>query len=155
MEDFVPIPGYDGYFANRIGEVKGIRGRVLKPWLAGVKHKQYKYVGIGIGEEKKKMKVCRLIGLTFIPNPDNKPVIDHINGNQLDDRAENLRWATVSENGHNRGATKKSKSGIKGLCWIERDKLWKASFCLQGVHQSKQFKQKEDALEWLTVVRAG
>lgn len=43
-------------------------------------------------------QVHRLIAEAFIPNPDNKPEVDHINRNPSDNRVENLRWASRSEN---------------------------------------------------------
>ena len=46
--------------------------------------------------------VNRLVAQAFIPNPDNKPFVDHINHNIKDNRVENLRWATKNENQWNR-----------------------------------------------------
>lgn len=43
----------------------------------------------------------RAVAELFIPNPENKPCIDHINTNRLDNRAENLRWCTHKENCNN------------------------------------------------------
>ena len=47
------------------------------------------------------LKVSRLVALTFIPNPDNKSDVDHINTIRTDDSLENLRWVTRSENMNN------------------------------------------------------
>lgn len=49
----------------------------------------------------KQYQVHRLVAETFIPNPENKPEVDHINRNPFDNRVENLRWATRSDNMRN------------------------------------------------------
>ena len=64
------------------------------------------YMFITRGQLKKRIRVHRIVAETFIPNPDNKPEVDHINRIRNDNRVENLRWATRLENAQNRGSKK-------------------------------------------------
>lgn len=58
----------------------------------------YVRVKLNYGDRSKKFMVHRLVAMAFIPNPDNKPVVDHINRNRTDNRVENLQWVTQQEN---------------------------------------------------------
>lgn len=58
------------------------------------------YFVVGLWKDNK-MKTCyvhRLIGINWIPNPQQKPEINHKNGKKVDNRKVNLEWATSSEN---------------------------------------------------------
>jgi hypothetical protein len=59
-------------------------------------------------------------------------IIDHKNGNVLDNRKSNLRFATISENNQNRQLTKKNSSGIKGVSWHKQNKKWVAYINIDG-----------------------
>jgi hypothetical protein len=59
-------------------------------------------------------------------------MIDHHNGNSLDNRQENLRPSTRQENGRNRGKHKDTTSSYKGVCWNKHDKRWRAQITLEG-----------------------
>ena len=74
--------------------------------------------------------------------------IDHINGVRDDNRIENLRLANHSENQRNQKLERKSSSGIKGLVWNKRYKVWKAHATIDGKRRViGSFKNKEDAVK--------
>lgn len=113
MTHLVDITGIRGYKINRSGEV-------YTP--AGLKRKtcfdKYGYERVNIRNNGKRTNyfIHRLLAIAFIPNPENKPIINHINGNRADNRLENLEWVTYAENvqdGFKRGRMGKSPKGEK------------------------------------------
>ena len=66
--------------------------------LSQSSQQDYKFVGLIINGKQKRMRVHRMVALAFIDNPDNKPYVNHINGNRSDNNVENLEWVTPSEN---------------------------------------------------------
>lgn len=70
-------------------------------WTYGYKHSQG-YLCVAV--MGKQIYVHRLVADTFIPNPENKTFIDHIDRNPTHNNVENLRWVTRSENNRNRSA---------------------------------------------------
>lgn len=72
-----------------------IKQKYMKPCLG--KRGYYVYV-VSKNNKKKHLPIHRLIAIHFIPNPNDYPVINHINGNKLDNRIENLEWCTYSHN---------------------------------------------------------
>lgn len=88
---------YD-YYVSNLGRVKNSKGQVLKPWLRGQRKGTYPCVGLCKGGKRLKVDVHRLVAIHFVPNPEGKPEVNHLDLNHLNARADNLEWCTRAEN---------------------------------------------------------
>lgn len=107
---FKEIPNFSGYLINEKGVVINQRTRKrLTPNNSGKGYMQVQF------RDKKNYFVHRLVAITFIPNPENKPCVDHIDGDKGNNQADNLRWVTVSENYYSHGFEQRRKSMQKAV----------------------------------------
>lgn len=97
LENWRPIKGFENYSVSTWGRVKNNKTGDL---LLQEKHyKGYMRVDLYNGEGKKRhMKVHRLVAEAFIPNPEGKPQVNHIDGNNRNNSISNLEWVTDQEN---------------------------------------------------------
>jgi hypothetical protein len=98
---FIDIKGFEGLYAiNKAGQVisytndKHKKDKVLKQDNSSL----YARVALTKDNQRKKYCVHRLLAETFIPNPNNYPVVNHLNGKKEDNSLENLEWCSYSEN---------------------------------------------------------
>lgn len=121
------IPGYEGFYqVSTLGRVasygrivnhyfgtRKTNGRILNPNLD--RKTGYYRVSLCVKGKIKWENIHRLVALTFIPNPEQKICVDHINTIRTDNRVENLRWCTLKENSRNPLSMKHLSDAHKGI----------------------------------------
>lgn len=127
----MPVVGYEGYYEiSRDGVVYSLPRKVLK-WdgyrmtsrviiKEQISNCGYCRVALSKDTVVVKYSVHRLVALAFIPNPNNKPHVNHKNGIKTDNRVENLEWISRSENQiHARDVLNVRFGGVR-----EKGKVW-------------------------------
>jgi hypothetical protein len=109
MDILVDVVGYEGlYKINKNGDVWSCR---TNKFISV----HYDKDGYKIVSLKGCKKLHRLLAINFIPNPDNHPLIDHIDRVKTNNNLDNLRWVSVAENCKNRNTPPNNKLGYKNI----------------------------------------
>lgn len=90
------IDGYENYYISDFGEVRNAATGKIKSKTLN-KRNGYYYVDLYKGNKRQKFPIHRLVATAFVDNPENRPTVDHVDGNRQNNAVENLRWATFSE----------------------------------------------------------
>ena len=101
------VVGYPDYLIYNDGRVWSKKNNIFLK----LQNDKDGYKGVSLSNKRlkirnKKHKVHRLVAIHYIPNPDNKPQVDHKNRIVYDNRVENLRWVSPKENQENKGMMK-------------------------------------------------
>ena len=128
---------YPNYLIYEDGRVQNKTTKRFLKHCNPIKNKPYFSVKLSKNNKSKHFLIHRLIALHYIPNPENKECVNHIDGNKLNNNIENLEWCSHIENMNSyKSKCKNNKSGHKNICY---DK-WKKKYKVEKVYYGKKFK---------------
>ncbi len=140
------IQGFENYEVDELGQVWSLPKKTRKGTrlIKALRHPKtgYMYLDLCKDGNVKKFTVHRLVALAYLPNPENKPQVNHINGDKTDNRLENLEWCTRSENQkHSIDIGLRSAKGVKNSqCKLtEQDVLYIRNSKENGSILAKKF----------------
>ena len=89
------VKPYYQYYISSCGKVFGCKGEQMKTQIS---NRGYERIWLTINGKREHHSVHRLVALNFVPNPEKKLEVNHIDGNKLNNNASNLEWCTRREN---------------------------------------------------------
>jgi len=147
-EEWREVIGFPDYQVSNLGRVKSLnymktkKEQILKPQISI----GYYYIQLGRGNCK---RVNRLVAQAFLPNPENLRDCDHINRNKLDNRVENLRWSSRSDNLKNRDyLIRETNTGEPNISFIHRDEVYLVRKIIKGKQHTGRYHTLEEAVQF-------
>ena len=129
-EEWKTINDYSNYSISNFGAIRNDKQLIMKlhPDKDG-------YLTICLTKDKKTklFKHHQLLGIHFIPNPENYKQIDHINCIKDDNRLENLRWCNQSQNCRNKKKRTNASSQYQGVSLEKSVNKWRASIKINSI----------------------
>lgn len=98
MEHIKQIEDYPDYYVSDQGNVYSNKSGAMKKLKPNKRWDGYAGVCLCNNGTQKQIKIHRLVAKAFVPNPENKPCVNHKDGNRQNNCADNLEWATYKEN---------------------------------------------------------
>ncbi len=149
------IEGYEAlYKVSNLGRVKSLdridsigrhrKGKILKPSFS----QGYPYINLRIKSKTQPYRIHHLVATAFIPNPEHKPEVNHIDGNKRNNCVDNLEWVTHSENMHHASITNlfnmpKGESHWRALLTNEEIKSIRKEYIYCGKEHNMRFLAKK------------
>lgn len=133
QEIWKPVPGYEGYYeVSSLGRIRSIDRCTKNRWGSETFHRSqvmkcrifkngYAHVKLTKDGKRYEPSVHRLVAIAFIPNPNELPQVNHIDGDKANNTVQNLEWCTGSENQLH------SRRVLNRVCGLPR----KAVMCLE------------------------
>lgn len=143
-ETWKNIKGYEGFYKiSNFGRVESLyKNKILKSCIS---HNGYVEITLYKDKTKKRFAIHRLVAKAFIPNPDNKPEVNHIDNNPQNNHVSNLEWVTHKENVRHAWESGKMKSNLIGNTIRRKAVLLKKDGVI------KKFKTMENAAKYIGV----
>ena len=124
------IEDFDNYEISNFGNVRNKKtNKILKPNIS----KGYYKVDLCKNGKRTTKTIHKLVADAFLENLENKPCVDHIDNDRLNNNISNLRWATNKENSRNKILSIKNTSGFKGVSFHKKANKWQAQITIDGI----------------------
>jgi hypothetical protein len=129
MEEWKKIIDFPNYSVSSFGNIRNDKfNRPVAPKTA----MRYYRIGLSKNNETFHFSIHRLVAIHFLENPDNLPQVDHINQDKTNNRVDNLRWISSSNNIRNIPKKKGTLSKYTGIIFIRKSKKWQGKIIVNG-----------------------